>query len=207
VDSRRYSQPRNGLTTGTGDSKCAFYCIYDALTDPFYNYLRDCDPYTGRYLQSDPIGLRGGINTYAYVGSNPISFVDPTGTEAVAGMDRLGWGLPPEAGQSQPNCVRAAFARNYFAIRSANWKNQDKYFHCRANCEATRCGKYGYDEACKTSNERESFDQFFKGDTPAMSAADEAANSHGRDNSLKNPGQSCQLVCAPYRPRGLPPQC
>ena len=52
---------------------------YDAESGLHYNYFRDYDPSVGRYVESDPIGLKGGTNAYAYALGRPIAEADATG--------------------------------------------------------------------------------------------------------------------------------
>ena len=63
---------------------------FDKETNVHHNYFRDYDSGIGRYVQSDPIGLNGGLNTYAYVGSNPLVTIDPTGEAGLAGAGVIG---------------------------------------------------------------------------------------------------------------------
>jgi len=71
---------RNVTTNRWGGFNIGFPGQYwDAEDDLWQNGNRDYDPSTGRYIESDPIGLAGGVNTYAYAEDNPISSVDPYG--------------------------------------------------------------------------------------------------------------------------------
>ena len=56
---------------------------FDKESNLHYNYYRTYNPLTGKYLQPDPIGLNGGLNTYNYVNGNPLSAIDPLGLTPV----------------------------------------------------------------------------------------------------------------------------
>jgi RHS repeat-associated protein len=74
---------------------------FDAASGLNYNYFRDYDPSTGRYVQSDPIGLAGGLSTYGYVAGNPLSFIGPFGLQ-ISSADHFCTRFPLECAGAIP---------------------------------------------------------------------------------------------------------
>jgi RHS repeat-associated protein len=65
---------------------------YDKETGLHQNYFRDYNPKIGKYVESDPIGLAGGINTYAYARENPILWTDSLGLDvSICSQSAFGW--------------------------------------------------------------------------------------------------------------------
>ena len=69
---------------------------FDRETGLHYNYFRDYDPRTGRYVEADPIGLAGGVNLYLYANAAPTMYTDPMGltTMSPGVLGESGGGIP-----------------------------------------------------------------------------------------------------------------
>ena len=52
---------------------------YDTESGLHYNWNRYYDPFLGRYLQSDPLGLDAGMNFFVYASNSPLNYIDPKG--------------------------------------------------------------------------------------------------------------------------------
>ncbi len=59
---------------------------YDKEVQTHYNFNRDYNPMIGSYIQSDPIGLSGGLNSYAYVNGSPLTYIDSKGQSFFSGV-------------------------------------------------------------------------------------------------------------------------
>lgn len=96
------------------------------------------------------------------------------------------------------------FVKNYDDNKRTNWKGGDKYFHCKANCEAAQRGPVGAVTAEWMSNLREWGDLGNFRDFRADARADQRANRQGRRAGETGSTQSCSAACAAYRPSGMP---
>src|SRR5215469_11367606 len=129
----------NGQPTGSLTYNLRFPGqYYDQETGHNYNYERDYDPGTGRYMESDPIGLNGGANTYVYTADNPVTLIDPTGTDWGTSMS-LTWqwlsGTGPDSQTFGPGSSPASEMQNAPGVQAAlnlyNQKNQNQGCDCR----------------------------------------------------------------------------
>ena len=178
--------------------------LYDPDTRLTRFGARDYDAETGRWTAKDSILFDGGdSNLYGYVLQDPVNGIDPEGLQShmcAAGLPAWCDSIPrPNDPLNQISGAINDFLFNYLNMREARTISADKYFHCKANCEAARRGASGKAVACFISDTRELWDQYIKGYPVSDSASDQVANEYGRNFGTRS-SMSCALACSPFRP-------
>ena len=169
--------------------------VADAETGLHQNWHRSYSPDMGRYLQPEPmlhapeflmwnasLG-ESGLGVYSYGDHRPMTVSDPTGA----------WSLSCAARTA------LIFARYYQEMRRVNCVHAtiDKYFHCMANCEATKAGCKEEAELAGEAREDSDAGRPSKNDSEADCNGDRVANKKGQEAGNNT---NCNDLCAAYRP-------
>ncbi len=169
---------------------------YDAETGLNYNYYRDYDPATGRYVESDPDGLYGGLNTYAYVRSSPLGTTDPKGLFGTGGSTGQAWDT---FWKTNSVCLTIAVSAQQEAFRQAEATGlpgrhngaQDAFRHCEWSCIMAKLGGPACAKAVGEIHEAAGNSQ---GQSADESNMDNYNNGQGRDAGCA-PGEKCHDTC------------
>ncbi len=163
------------------------------------NYFRDYDPAIGRYVQSDPIGLRGGPSTYAYVRNDPVELSDPRGLAPSGyGISLMEW-LQDISDVSHPCLVAAAAARSaaFTDAESSGLPGpssgpQDALRHCIGSCKLAALAG----ESCaKIIGDNHEAANLASGQPIEDSEMDWNNNGVGRAAAKCEPGKPCKNKC------------
>jgi RHS repeat-associated protein len=177
---------------------------YDSAAGMNYNYFRDYDPSIGRYSQSDPIGLSGGISAYGYVGGNPMTGVDPLGLETFGP-----WSFPPGPERDRLSRPDALTILNYYynEMKRTRIKGpSDQVFHCIAACRAKKNSRNNIDEIRWLLDRKENVDfmSWKAGHYGQGLSREEMLEDNAQDRAVNETGLQCPAnvpcakQCRPY---------
>jgi RHS repeat-associated protein len=200
----QYTYEPFGVTTQTGLASTSSYKYTGREDDGsglMYYRARYYQPRLQRFIAEDPLVFAGGnANIYLYVANNPTRWRDPSGLFFGDSGGYFTYPLDFIGGLGD-------LARGRSNMLDAGTRGADAYFHCRANCQASRRGLGGYNAALLGSWLRE----VYQNEAAAARASDEAANAQGQGAGRCGPGTDCYRACANLIPpwgipqRHLPP--
>ena len=184
--------------------------LRDRATGLTYMQARLYSPVEARFLSVDPVGFAetgdlGMVNRYSYGFNDPVNMWDPDGRMPLTcpgcGLSRFLSKNINSVGQ-QTVGAQNDFRQSYREMKIDNTIGNDKFFHCRANCDATKRGEFGEVVAEVLSDAREVYGDM-KGDSAEDIEADQSANLAGREGAKSNPEQTCSATCSDFLVPGM----